>query len=188
MAKKETKQEVIKKTFGEWEEEYKEKDDLMVENSIPSEEPEAMPVSEPVEVNTSIPAPIETPAPIPASPNGSKPPITKEDIQKWEAIDNNKNIPGRGHLFHVRKEHLPESTRLNEREIVAFAIGDVQQAVLDHNRTESVFDIFKHNIMQYKISFEGQGRKESIILHQLTTEEKTAALKGSMFGIDDVRG
>lgn len=118
-----------------------------------------------------------------AEEESKRPSITQEQINEIEDRELDKNIPGRGHLFHVKKKYLPESTRLNDREIMSFAIGDVQQAVLDHDRTESVFEVLKNSLMVYKISREGDGRKESIVLHQLTSEEKAAA-QGGLFDND----
>lgn len=118
------------------------------------------------------------------SGDGHRPNISQEELDVFEERELDRQIPGRGHLFHVKKKHLHESTRLNKKMIMAFAIGDVQQAVLNHTRTESVFEILKNAIMGYEISEDGEGRKESIILHQLTSEEKEAAAQGGLFGQD----
>jgi len=116
--------------------------------------------------------------------NGHQAQLTREEIEAFEEKEMDKDIPGKGYLFHVKKKHLPEATRLNDREIIGFSVGEVQQAVLDHSRTESLFDIFKNGVFQKKIAFQGEGRKENIILHQLSAEERESS-RGGMFGSND---
>lgn len=129
----------------------------------------------------------ELPPGVPIENNGHMPEsatgITDAQIEKWDKLDTDKNIPGSGHLFHVKPEHLPESTRLTPREIQGFSIAAVQQAVFDISRKESLIEIFIQKYMRYQISNDGQGRKENIILHQLSAEEKNA-IRGGMFSDD----
>jgi len=106
--------------------------------------------------------------------------LSDEKQAAFEERELDRAIPGRGHLFNVKKKFLHESTELNEAEVFSFAIGDVQKALYDHNRTESVFEILENAIMGYRISLKRKGRGESIILHQLTTEEKQAAADGGL--------
>ena len=113
--------------------------------------------------------------------NGHKARLTREEIEAFEEAELDKDIPGKGYLFHVKNKHLPESSRLNEKEIIGFSVGKVQQAVLDKNRTESAFDIFMNSVLRMKISFEGEGRKENIILHQLSSDDKAEA-RGGLYG------
>ena len=119
-----------------------------------------------------------------AGGDGHRAQLTREEIEAFEEKEMDKEIPGKGYLFHVKKKHLPEATRLNDREIMGFSVGEVQQAVLDHDRKESLFDIFKNGVFQKKIAFQGEGRKENIILHQLSAEERESA-RGGMFGSND---
>lgn len=119
-----------------------------------------------------------------AGGNGQRANISQEEVDKFEEQEEDRHIPGKGHLFHVKNKHLHESARLNKQMIFGFAARDMQQAVLDPNRTESAWDTFKNRFMGYTISEDGEGRKESIVMHQLTAEEKEAAAQGGVFGRD----
>jgi hypothetical protein len=95
-------------------------------------------------------------------------------------------IPGSGYLFNVKKKHLPEATRLNEREVFAFAVGGVQDYVLrraDTGEDFSVFEHFRDSIFRLKISLKGEGRSENIAVRQVDAEEKANASRGAMNGI-----
>lgn len=109
----------------------------------------------------------------------------KEDaeLEKMREEADDAKIPGSGSLFNVKKKHLPEFTRLNEREVFTFGVGDVQDAVLDLKRTDSVFEIFKNSIFRLKISLKGEGRSENVAVRQVDAEEKANAARGSMNGI-----
>lgn len=96
-------------------------------------------------------------------------------------------IPGSGYLFNVKKKHLPEATRLNEREVFTFAVGAVQDYVLQRGdidaEPESVFEKFSNTIFRLKISLKGEGRSENIAVRQVDAEEKANAARGSLNGI-----
>jgi len=105
------------------------------------------------------------------------------EYQKFAEEEAEKEIPSSGYLFASKDKYLPEVTRLNEREIFAFAVGDVQDAVLDPDRTKSVYQIFKLSAMRNKIGFEGKGREEHIVIKQQEAEkEADAASRGALFG------
>jgi hypothetical protein len=92
-----------------------------------------------------------------------------------------KKIPGYGNLFHVEEEFLPESSRLGKQAIFGFAARDMQEeTILNKKRKLSAWDIFRNRFMRYTISEDGQGRVESITLHQLSAEEKEAAAQGGL--------
>ncbi len=107
----------------------------------------------------------------------------EEELERMREEAENSKIPGSGYLFNVKKKHLPEATRLNEREIFTFGVGAVQDAVLDLNRKDSVFDIFAANIFRLKISAGGKGREENIAVRQVDAEEKANARNGAMNGL-----
>jgi len=105
------------------------------------------------------------------------------ELQRMREEAEEAKIPGSGYLFNVKKKHLPEATRLNEREIFTFGVGAVQDAVLDLNRKDSVFDIFASHIFRLKISAGGKGREENIAVRQVDAEEKANAARGALNGI-----
>jgi hypothetical protein len=107
----------------------------------------------------------------------------EKELERMREEAEEAKIPGSGYLFNVKKKHLPEATRLNEREIFTFGVGAVQDAVLDLNRKDSVFDIFASTIFRLKISAGGKGREENIAVRQVDAEEKANASRGSMSGI-----
>jgi len=106
-----------------------------------------------------------------------------KELERMREEAEEAKIPGSGYLFNVKKKHLPEATRLNEREIFTFGVGAVQDAVLDLNRKDSVFDIFASTIFRLKISAGGKGREENIAVRQVDAEEKANSARGSMNGI-----
>jgi hypothetical protein len=107
----------------------------------------------------------------------------EKELERMREEAEEAKIPGSGYLFNVKKKHLPEATRLNEREIFTFGVGAVQDAVLDLKRTDSVFDIFASTIFRLKISAGGKGREENIAVRQVDAEEKANSARGSMNGI-----
>jgi hypothetical protein len=107
----------------------------------------------------------------------------EKELERMREEAEEAKIPGSGYLFNVKKKHLPEATRLNEREIFTFGVGAVQDAVLDLNRKDSVFDIFASTIFRLKISAGGKGREENIAVRQVDAEEKANAARGSLNGI-----
>lgn len=107
----------------------------------------------------------------------------EEELERMREEQDNAKIPGSGYLFNVKEKHLPEATRLNEREIFTFGVGNVQDAVLNLNRTKSIFEVFRDSIFRLKISAGGKGREENIAVRQVDAEEKANAARGSLNGI-----
>lgn len=102
-----------------------------------------------------------------------KPSVTKgqlDDFQKRMA----KKDPGEGSLFHIGEaSHRAEATRLSEREIWTLAVANMQQEVLcTENREESALEIFQRHLFTLRISQDGDGREEQIIMYQLSKDEK----------------
>jgi len=122
-------------------------------------------------------------------PNGHKPeealmvvqakPASTEVIQ-YEVNEGSKEIPGSGFFFNVQDKFLPESSRLTERQIQCFAVGDVQQQVLNTNRKKTVYEIFRDQYLRYEISANGEGRAEFSTLVQLKQDEANRR-KGDLF-------
>lgn len=109
-----------------------------------------------------------------------------KELERMREEAEEAKIPGSGYLFNVKKKHLPEATRLNEREIFTFAVGAVQDYVLQRNDdkvVESVFEKFSNSIFRLKISAGGKGREENIAVRQVDAEEKANATRGAMNGI-----
>jgi hypothetical protein len=107
--------------------------------------------------------------------------MSDAEVAAFQKRELSKKIPGFGNLFHVDNEFLHESARLSKQAIFGFAARDMQQEVLNPQRTLSAWDIFKFRFMGYTISEDGKGRDESITLHHLTTEEKEAATQGGLY-------
>ncbi len=117
--------------------------------------------------------------------------ITKEQADNWAEQEADSKIAGKGFLFHVHDKHLPESTRLNLQEALSLAVNDAQEYAvhmyeLPEEEQISIYEFFRNRLMRYRISCGGEewgeGRKESIILHQLSQDERDNAVKGAMFG------
>jgi len=109
-----------------------------------------------------------------------------KELERMREEAEEAKIPGSGYLFNVKKKHLPEATRLNEREVFAFAVGGVQDYVLrraDTGEDSSVFENFRDAIFRLKISLKGEGRSENIAVRQVDAEEKANSARGSMNGI-----
>jgi len=97
--------------------------------------------------------------------------------------DEKPDIPGKGFLYHAKDEHLGEATRLNEREILLFAVGDTQASILDPKR-KTVYETFRNSLMRYKIALNGDGRVEAIKLKTMEAEKMAdAAASGAMGGV-----
>lgn len=107
--------------------------------------------------------------------------------EEQEAIDRERReaqeakIPGNKFLLNVDERHLPETSRLNEREIFTFGVGDTQDEALNTNRTKSIYAIFRNSILRLKISLGGKGRDDFISLHQAEAEEN--ARRGQIDGL-----
>ena len=107
--------------------------------------------------------------------------VNKPPSPQYEEIDDSaKNAPGRGFLFNVKDENIDECSDLSEREIFTFSIAEVQDAVLDLNRTESIVSILMRSIKRKKISLNRNGRTEFVTSVQLAAEEK-ADKSGDLF-------
>lgn len=114
----------------------------------------------------------------------------EEELNRMREEADEAKIPGSGYLFNVKAKHLPEATRLNEREIFTFAVGNVQDYVL--RRTDykdarecqrSVYEEFRDGVFRLKIALNGKGRDENVAVRQVDAEEKANAARGAMNGI-----
>lgn len=77
-------------------------------------------------------------------------------------------------MFDFKREKLPMRTRLNEKEILTFAILKTNMQMLDPNETRSWPEAFMDNIMEMKISLRGKGRDEGMGIFQMQQEEKAS--------------
>lgn len=96
--------------------------------------------------------------------------------------DDKPDIPGKGFLYHAKDENMGEATRLNEREIVMFALGDTQESILDPKR-KSVYQTFRNSLFRYKIALNGDGRKEAIELKTMEAERAADRATGAFGGV-----
>lgn len=99
-----------------------------------------------------------------------------------EDEDDKPDIPGKGFLYHAKDENMGEATRLNEREIVMFALGDTQESILDPKR-KSVYQTFRNSLFRYKIALNGDGRKEAIELKTMEAERAADRATGAFGGV-----
>lgn len=107
----------------------------------------------------------------------------EEQRKRFEEEEAESRVPGAGYLVNVKKKNLPQNTRLNEREILLFSLGKLQDAIVNPNRTETAFAILTNNIMEFKISYNGMGREETLKARQQEAEKAAeAAAKGALFG------
>jgi hypothetical protein len=104
--------------------------------------------------------------------------ISQAQLDEFNKQKSEKDIPGIKSLYRVDDQWLGEVTDLNEREIAAYAIGDMQEALADPKRTKSAFSILKERAFRYKISKAGKGRDDQVILHRLEADMKTQGLGG----------
>lgn len=96
--------------------------------------------------------------------------IAEDDLKYEVPVEEDKpDIPGRGFLYHAKPENLGEATRLNEREIVLFAVGDTKQSLLKKQR-RPVYETFRDRTFTYKVALDGEGRKEAIELKTIEAE------------------
>jgi hypothetical protein len=90
------------------------------------------------------------------------------------------DIPGKGFLYHAKDENLGEASRLNEREVLMFSLGDTQESIYKVGR-KTVYATFRDSLLKYKIALEGKGREEAIELKTIESE-KNASKAGQAFG------
>jgi hypothetical protein len=89
-----------------------------------------------------------------------------ENQEKRMAAERDNKIPGYGWLFGIQDKFLPESTVLDRGEVLAFALGNMQENMLNPNRTESLFAMFAKDIMRMNVSVKGLARDQAIIVRQ----------------------
>jgi hypothetical protein len=106
-----------------------------------------------------------------------KPEVIDEEEEEETYDDHDEesgNIPGKGFMFAVKDDNLPEATRLTPKATQSYAVNYVQDEVLKTGRTKSVFELYSHRKMKLNISEDGQGRDELKDLIQLKTEEENS--------------
>ena len=98
---------------------------------------------------------------------------TKNDIAQELEFEKQRNqqerdnkIPGYGWLFGIDERFLPESTVLDRGEVLSFALGNMQENMLNPNRTESLFALFAKDIMRMNISVKGLAREQALMARQ----------------------
>lgn len=112
--------------------------------------------------------------PVKASETPAQPVIKqKDDLIKeleFEKLRNQQErdnkIPGYGWLFGIEEKFLPESTVLDRGEVLSFALGNMQENMLNPNRTESLFALFAKDIMRMNISVKGLAREQALMARQ----------------------
>jgi len=87
-----------------------------------------------------------------------------EEYRNRQERDN--KIPGYGWLFGIEEKFLPESTVLDRGEVLSFALGNMQENMLNPHRTESLFALFAKDIMRMNISVKGLAREQALMARQ----------------------
>jgi hypothetical protein len=83
-----------------------------------------------------------------------------------EEQETERMIPGNGYLLNVKDKHLPEATVLDNGQVLSFALGNMQENMLNSRRTESLFAMFSKDMMRMNISIKGLGREQAIMARQ----------------------
>jgi|GEM_PF-6381734 hypothetical protein len=87
-----------------------------------------------------------------------------EEMRNRHERDN--KIPGYGWLFGIDEKFLPESTVLDRGEVLSFALGNMQENMLNPHRTESLFALFAKDVMRMNISVKGLAREQALMARQ----------------------
>lgn len=83
-----------------------------------------------------------------------------------QEIEQEAKIPGNGWLFNIKDKHLPEATVLDRGEVLAFALGFMQENMLNEGRTESLFASFAKDVMRMNVSVKGLSREQGLMARQ----------------------
>jgi len=112
----------------------------------------------------------------PVEKNEAAPPVAsrlQDDLEKELKFEEYRNrqerdnkIPGYGWLFGIEEKFLPESTVLDRGEVLSFALGNMQENMLNPHRTESLFVLFAKDVMRMNISVKGLAREQALMARQ----------------------
>jgi hypothetical protein len=109
--------------------------------------------------------------------------MAKDKRSEFDQQNQENPLPGNRVLFNADERTLQETTVFNDREVYAFAVGDVKDAVVRNHRKLSVYQIFKVAVMRNKKSLEGRGIDDIKELYHVSNEEKQAEQnRGALFG------
>ena len=140
----------------------------------------------------------KTAIPEPAIASTTEDPVPVEDKQGQKKIDlaaeqaimdaeeekqQEKAIPGFGVLIGTKKKFLPEATIIDKGQALTFALGFMQEDMLNPDRTESLFDLFAHRMMQLQKSVDGKSLDQYILARQQDADKNaTMNAKADLFG------
>jgi len=109
--------------------------------------------------------------------------LADERYKEYRRRELEKNIPGYGVVVKADDEVLDEMTRMNEREVAAYSIGDMQQEMANLEREESLWRILTRKAKKYKKSLNGDGIQEVVLMYRITKEnEVRAGMEGANLG------
>lgn len=109
--------------------------------------------------------------------NGHNPEGTMDDsLQKYMEEKEKTEVPHAYHQLYNRKEEreMDEVSELNDREIVFMAVNQIRDDALDPMRVYSISTLLRRHIKTLKISRGREGRKEAVLVNQMTQEEVQA--------------
>jgi hypothetical protein len=92
-----------------------------------------------------------------------------EELQRQALIEEQefeRQIPASGYLLNVKEKHLPQATVLDSGQVLSFALGNMQENMLNSSRTKSLFALFAKDMMEMSISIKGLGREQAIMVRQ----------------------
>ena len=106
---------------------------------------------------------------VPAQPVSKQ----KDDLGKELEFEKQRNqqerdnkIPGYGWLFGIEEKFLPESTVLDRGEVWTFALGFMQENMLNTDRKETLFISLAKDIMRMNIAVKGLAREQALMARQ----------------------
>jgi len=82
-----------------------------------------------------------------------------------------RQMPGYGYLTAVKDKHLPQSTVLDKGQVLTFALGYMQEDMLNPERSDSLFVGFAKRIMRMNISVGGLGREQILEARQQDSDK-----------------
>jgi hypothetical protein len=95
----------------------------------------------------------------------------KQSDDEYEFEEEDTETPGKGYFFKVKEEHLPEMSRLTEKQIPAMALEHTYNELLNGS-TKSVYEIYAPALMRFLIGGGGKAREEYSITSVAKQREK----------------
>lgn len=134
---------------------------------------------------SAITATVENPIPVEDKQERKKADLEREQaiMDAEEEKQQEKAISGFGVLIGTKKKFLPEATIIDKGQALTFALGYMQEDMLNPDRTESLFDLFAYRMMQLQKSVDGKNLDQYILARQQDADKNaTMNAKADLFG------